>query len=94
LGGLLNSPLVPIGGDTDTVFQTAVIPHQAFAQSWCPSWRQVVDLARPEEGRTVLATGQSGHPASPNYMDQFKLWHNGELRTHPTQHQHTLILSP
>ena len=94
LGGLFNSPSVPIGGDTDTIFQTAVIPHQAFAQSWCPSWRQVVDLSQPEAGRTVIATGQSGHPASPNYMDQFKLWHTGELRAHPTDYKNTLKLHP
>jgi penicillin amidase len=94
LGGLLNSPVVPMGGDTDTVCQTAVIPHQSFAPAWCPSWRQVVDLARPQQGRTVLATGQSGHPASPNYMDQFPLWCAGQLREHPQQYRHTLTLHP
>lgn len=94
LGSLFNSPIVPIGGDTDTVCQTAVIPHQPFAQAWCPSWRQVVDLARPQQGRTVLATGQSGHPASPNYMDQFKLWCGGRLRQHPTEYRHSLTLLP
>jgi penicillin amidase len=94
LGGLFNSPSVPMGGDTDTVFQTAVIPHQAFAQAWCPSWRQVIDLSCPQAGRSVIATGQSGHPASRNYMDQFKLWNSGELRPHPTEYKDTLKLSP
>ena len=94
LGGLLNSPGVPMGGDTDTVFQTAVIPHQAFAQSWCPSWRQVVDLASPATGRTVIATGQSGHSSSSNYMDQFHLWHTGQLRQHPTDYRFELRLEP
>lgn len=94
LGGFFNSPSVAMGGDTDTVFQTAVIPHQAFAQSWCPSWRQVVDLARPEQGRTVIATGQSGHPASRNYMDQFPLWQSGKLRAHPTDYDDVLRLTP
>lgn len=94
LARLLNGPTVPIGGDTDTVFQTAVIPHQAFAQAWCPSWRQVVDMAAPGAGRTVLTTGQSGHPASANYMDQFPLWASGKLRPHPTEFPHNLKLTP
>lgn len=94
LGGMLNSPSVAIGGDTDTVCQTAVIPHQAFAQAWCPSWRQVVDLARPGAGRTVIATGQSGHPASRNYMDQFSLWQSGRLRPHPSDYPDQLSLHP
>lgn len=94
LGKVFNSPRIPMGGDTDTVFQTAVIPHQAFAQSWCPSWRQVVDLAAPETARTVIATGQSGHPASRNYMDQFKLWSSGQLRPHPTEYPDVLRLRP
>ncbi len=94
LGKVFNSPRIPMGGDTDTVFQTAVIPHQAFAQSWCPSWRQVVDLACPEASRTVIATGQSGHPASRNYMDQFQLWATGQLRPHPTDYPDVLRLRP
>lgn len=94
LGQLLNGPTISVGGDTDTVFQTAVIPHQAFAQSWCPSWRQVVDMASPGAGRTVLPTGQSGHPASRNYMDQFALWASGKLRPHPTEFPRNLKLRP
>ena len=94
LGHLLNGPVLAVGGDTDTVFQTAVIPHQAFAQAWCPSWRQVVDMATPAAGRTVLPTGQSGHPSSRNYMDQFQLWAAGRLRTHPTEFPHNLKLRP
>lgn len=94
LGRLFNSPSVPFGGDTDTVCQTAVIPHQAFAQAWCPSWRQVVDLGHLEQGRTVIATGQSGHPASRNYMDQFPLWQSGKLRPHPHDYLDVLSIQP
>ncbi len=94
LDKIFNGPKVSIGGDTDTVFQTAVIPHQAFTPAWCPSWRQVVDLSCLERGRTILPTGQSGHPASPNYMDQFPLWLSGELRSHPSEYLKSLKLSP
>lgn len=94
LGLWLNSPVIESGGDSDTIMQTAVIPHQPFTPAWCPSWRQVVDLAEPERAATVLPTGQSGHPASSNYMDQLALWRDGRLRPHPTDYRYRLRLEP
>ncbi len=76
---LFNGPTVPIGGDTDTPLQTAVVPHAPFgADAWSPSWRQIVDLAAPHRSVSVLPGGQSGHPGSPHYLDQFPLWLRGE----------------
>jgi penicillin G amidase len=81
LGKIFNGPTVGAGGDTDTVFQTAVSPHAPYlADSWCPSFRQVVELGPEMRYASVLPTGQSGHPASSNYMDQFQLWADGRLR--------------
>lgn len=78
---ILNGPTVGAGGDTDTVFQTAVSPHAPYlADSWCPSFRQVVEMGPDVKYASVLPTGQSGHPASSNYMDQFLLWADGRLR--------------
>jgi acyl-homoserine lactone acylase PvdQ len=51
-------------------------------------------MAQPEQARTVIATGQSGHPASKNSMDQFKLWLSGRLRRHPLSYPHLLKLKP
>ena len=81
LGMLLNSPTGSAGGDADTVFQTIVNPALPFeANAWCPSFRQVVEMTDPQEYRSVLPTGQSGHPGSRNYMDQFHLWCSGQTR--------------
>ncbi|HVO30604.1 MAG TPA: penicillin acylase family protein [bacterium] len=73
---------VEIGGDTDTPLQTAYVPGKPFGVSaWAPSWRQIVDLADVRRTVSVFATGQSGHPSSPHWLDQFGLWHRGEY--HP-----------
>lgn len=80
---IFNGPSVPIGGDTDTPLQTAVLPHLAFgAEGWAPSWRQIADLADLSRSVSVHTTGQSGHPGSPHYMDQFPLWYRGEHHPH------------
>lgn len=90
----LNGPEVGVGGDTDTPMQSAVTPMKPYhALSWCPSWRQVVDLADPWAGRSVLPTGQSGHRGSPHYLDQFPLWLEGRLRPHPSGDGKRLRLS-
>jgi penicillin amidase len=94
LARIFNGPVVGAGGDTDTVFQTAVSPHAPYAaESWCPSFRQVVELSPQIKYASVLPTGQSGHPASSNYMNQFRLWSDGRLRE-VTPQLHLLELSP
>ncbi len=42
------------------------------------SWRQIVDLAQPEQSVGVYPGGQSENPASPHYADQMRLWARGE----------------
>jgi penicillin amidase len=77
-----NGPDLPLGGDTDTVFQSAVTPHRPYrVQCWAPSWRFVADLADPNRSASVLPSGQSGWPGSPHYLDQLELWYGGQL--HP-----------
>lgn len=41
-------------------------------------YRGIYDLADPARSRFIVATGQSGHPLSPHYNDQFPLWRRGE----------------
>jgi len=50
-----------------------------FLNTHAASFRQVVDMAAPEDGGFVLAGGQSGHPLSRHYRDQWSRWWRGEL---------------
>jgi penicillin amidase len=50
-----------------------------FLNTHAASFRQVVDLAAPEDGLLILAGGQSGHPLSRHYRDQLGRWWRGEL---------------
>ena len=95
LNWFLNSPGGSAGGDTDTVFQTAFNPQKPYdAEAWCPSFRQVVELSEEQSYRSILPTGQSGHPASRNYMDQFHMWCAGEMRRGFAKVRHKLVLKP
>lgn len=95
LGWLLNSPAGSAGGDTDTVFQTAFHPQKPYgAEAWCPSFRQVVDLTDEPGYKSVLPTGQSGHPGSRHYLDQFHLWCAGQLRPEQDKMRWEMTLKP
>ncbi len=50
-----------------------------FVNTHAASFRQVVDLAAPEEAGVILTTGQAGHPLSRRYRDQVERWWRGEL---------------
>ena len=83
LDRIFGSPDMPIGGDTDSPLQTALVPHVNYrADAWAPSWRHIVDFADVKQARSVFPGGQSGHPGSPHYLDQLPLWYRGELRVH------------
>ena len=83
LAPIFRSPDMPIGGDTDSPLQTALVPHVNFrADAWAPSWRHIVDFADVKQSRSVFPGGQSGHPGSPHYLDQLPLWYRGEFRVH------------
>jgi penicillin amidase len=69
-GRYLNMPQDPLAGDTYT--------PRAQAPRTGPSQRMAVSPGREHEGILHIATGQSGHPLSPNYRDQYRAWLNGE----------------
>lgn len=95
LGWIFNSPTGSAGGDTDTVFQTVLNPQKpSGVEGWCPSFRQVVEMTDDQHYSSVLATGQSGHPGSKNYLDQFHLWCAGELRDGRSKIRYELVLKP
>lgn len=70
LGPRLNMPAEPLPGD--------VFTPRASAPRTGPSERMVVSPGREHEGILHIPTGQSGHPLSPHYGDQYRAWLNGE----------------
>ncbi len=78
-----NGPFA-VPGDPDTVWQASSFNNPINSYSMVgPSHRTVVDLAHPDESVAVIAGGQSGHPASPHYVDQVPLWRRGDARPAP-----------
>lgn len=101
LGALFVAAEHEVGGDEQTVLQSGMDGRLGFEATVVPSWRQVVDLSDVDATLAVLATGQSGNPASPNWNDQASLWATGELRPCPFTRpaveaaaEHRLVLVP
>ena len=69
-GRYLNMPGDPLPGDVYT--------PRASTPRTGPSERMVVSPGRENEGILEVPTGQSGHPLSPHYGDQFRAWLIGE----------------
>lgn len=71
----------PIGGDTDTVCQTAMAPASPYDNTeWAPSFRQIVDMGDLSRSMVVVPPGQSGQLGSPHYGDLAPLWLMGEYQ--------------
>jgi len=83
LGALFVAAEHELGGDEQTVLQASFDARLGFDVVVAPSWRLVTDLSDLEHPRSVLPTGQSGNPASPQWNDQASLWVSGELRPAP-----------
>ena len=95
---LLDPPVTEMGGASTTPNVLYISPAGSIEG---PSMRFVADLADPDGIRLVNFMGQSGHPASPHYGDQFKPWVNVEssrLAFTPAavarETRHTLTLVP
>ena len=69
-GNYLNMPGAPLPGDVYT--------PRASTPRTGPSQRMVVSPGREHEGILHIPTGQSGHPLSPHYGDQYRAWLNGD----------------
>ncbi len=69
-GKYLNMPGDPLPGDVYT--------PRASTPRTGPSERMAVSPGRESEGILQIPTGQSGHPLSPHYGDQYRAWLNGE----------------
>ena len=69
LASRLNVGPVPQAGTKTTVKQTTPVLG--------PSMRMVVDLSDFEKSVQNITLGESGHPLSPYYKDQFDAWYHG-----------------
>lgn len=79
LDRVFNRGPYPIGGDTDTVCQTAMNPEDPYDnKAWAPSFRQIIDLGDLSRSVAMHPPGQSGHLASPHYDDLIEPWLEGE----------------
>ncbi|MCF8275367.1 MAG: penicillin acylase family protein [Flavobacteriales bacterium] len=73
---------LPIGGDTDTVHQTAFFRERGYAgQLVCPSYRQIVDMSDLSQSLNMFAPGNSGQVASKHYNDLSDKWIKGEFKS-------------
>lgn len=78
----LNRGPFPLGGDANTVHHAAFGPGKSDARGHPrfspvargPNYRFVVDTGDWDAAWSIVAPGQSGHPASPHYDDELALW--------------------
>ena len=82
LDQVFNRGPFPIGGDTDTPCQTAMLPTSPYDnRAWSPSFRQIVDMGDLSKSMVIVPPGQSENVASPNYDDLIQPWLEGQY--HP-----------
>ncbi len=98
LGRLFNPPPSEAGGYSTTPNVLSTTPGGEVEG---PSMRFVADLADLDDTRLVNFMGQSGHPASEHYGDQYDAWLRVETRVLPFTPEavaraarHTLTLEP
>ena len=86
-GRYLNMPGDPLPGDVYT--------PRASTPRTGPSERMAVSPGHESEGILHMPTGQSGHPLSPHYADQYQAWLVGEPTPFlPGATVNTLVLTP
>jgi len=69
----------PVGGDGDTVCQTAYQAADPYmVNAWAPSFRQIVDMGDLEGALYSTPPGQSGQLGSQHYDDIAQPWLAGE----------------
>jgi penicillin amidase len=79
LDRVFNRGPYPIGGDTDTVCQVAMLPDDPYDnKAWSPSYRQIVDLGDLSRSQWIYAPGQSGQVGHKHYDDLIEPWRSGE----------------
>ena len=77
----------PVGGDSMTVNKTTTDLRGPYATSEAASYRQILDVGAWDGSLAINTTGQSGHPRSPHYFDQNRLWRQVQYRPLPFTHK-------
>ena len=76
---LLDPPSLPIGGDSDTVMATGIVPAAGPAATYGALSRYVFDVGNWDASQWVVFHGTSGQPGSPHYADQNPAWSHCEM---------------
>ncbi|MDQ7030565.1 MAG: penicillin acylase family protein [Ardenticatenia bacterium] len=74
LDRLFNIEAGPTDGDSQTPQANGFSFNEPFGVRAGPGYRQIWDVGNWDEGRTVIAGGQSGHPMHPNFADLVPFW--------------------
>ncbi|CAI8867218.1 penicillin acylase family protein [Pseudomonas serboccidentalis] len=85
-GQTVHGPLAA-GGDHTTLNTAAFAWGQDFNTTRAPSMRFIVDFSQTEPLMGQNGTGQSGNPASPNYLNGIDAWLKGQYIGLPMQPQ-------
>jgi penicillin amidase len=84
LSRLFNRGPVAVGGDPNTVWQTAYAPYHDYELRGPTScYRQIIDMGNFDNSLAVIPSGQSGHPGSRHYGDLIRLWQRVEHHAMP-----------
>lgn len=75
---LVNRGPFPADGGYEIVNATSWDQKEPAVVTWHPSMRMIVDMSDFDLTKTVLPTGESGHPYNPHYDDMMPLWLNGQ----------------
>ena len=75
---LFNRGGYEVGGGEGIVDATGWNAAKGYEVTEAPSMRMVVSLANLDDSRWVNLTGASGHPFDSHYVDQTKLWVEGD----------------
>ena len=76
---VFNAGPFPIGGDTDTVHQSAYNPSTPYhSTAWSPSNRFIMDVGNWDACVAISPPGQSGILGSSHYDDMVPLWRTGK----------------
>jgi penicillin amidase len=76
---LFAAPSMPWGGSTSTVGRASYSYSRPFEVTHGATVRAVGEMSDTPRLQSVIPGGQSGHPLSDHYDDQFSAWREGDL---------------
>lgn len=85
IGSLFSSEAVAQSGQGKTPRAEGGLPGAPVKTG--AVFRMVAEMSSPPQVKMVLDGGNSGHPASPHFQDQFQRWHRGDLLSIPVDEE-------